>query len=310
MNQNDIQKIVEFCSDLINEKRVGSRFEGNDIEKLWRLGDLIISIYTEPDCSILLPQLQQTHNQKKLRYDDRFYRASIIFRRYWTYERDYLKAIQNINVWTKLRELYPICERILKGGSKYTRQEIDALISNCKNKTYTEVRNLFITFREKDDTLLKELGIDLYEFRDSFIDISKILQDVVEKNDVESEKKLREIYSLEQFRNFRLILSALQKEEVYKNNKWNTQLKKIVKTKINDSEFETAKHLNNIFKTIFNFINNEKARREIRKSIPITFIGNLSTYLRAIESDANKTQFRKNKDILNKFIGSMGSQNS
>ena len=65
-----------------------------------------------------------------------------------------------------------------------------------------------------------------------------------------------------------------------------------------------------MFKTIFNFINNEKARREIRKSIPITFIGNLSTYLRAIESDANKTQFRKNKDILNKFIGSMGSQNS
>ena len=52
-------------------------------------------------------------------------------------------------------------------------------------------------------------------------------------------------------------------------------------------------------------LGNEKARILVRKEIPITFIGNLSTYLRAVESDKNKEQYKKNKEILNKFIGKM-----
>lgn len=307
MNPNDLGKIVDFCSQLINEKRIGSRFESNDIQKLWKLGDIIILLNKEPEYNFLLPKLQQMHETKGLRYDDRFYRAAIIFRRYWADERDYLKAIQTINVWAKLRELYPICEKILKGNSKYTRDEVSKLISECKDKTYTEVRELFITLRKKDDSLLLELGIDLYDFRDSFINMSEVLHDIIEKNDINSEKKLREIFSPDQFKDFRLMLSALQKEDVYQNKKWNAHIKKVAKSKLNDTEFVIAQQLNNIFSTVFKFINNEKARFEIRKSIPLTFIGNLSTYLRAIESEANKTQFKKNKDILNKFLGSMGS---
>jgi len=106
-------------------------------------------------------------------------------------------------------------------------------------------------------------------------------------------------------RDFRLLLSALQKEEVY--SKYNQEIKKIVKKELLDADLQIGKRINEIFNSINQFINNEKARVLVRKEIPVTFIGNLSTYLRAIESDSNKEQYKKNKDILNKFIGKMSS---
>jgi hypothetical protein len=306
-NQNEVEAIVEFCSGLISNERIGSRYEGNNIDKLWLLGDKIISSMNPLDLSSLLPKLSKIHENKKIRYDDRLYRAAITFRKYWNEEQDYKKAIIYLNVWTKLRELYPICDGLLKEKSGHTREEVDTLIKNCQDKTYTEVREVFIKFRKKDDVLLKELGIDSYEFTDSLIDIADELQKIIENNNSVSENKLRNLYTTENFREFRLLLSALQKEDVYQNKKWKDEIKKIVKKKIPDADFKLGKEISSIFRIINKFINNDKARHEIRKSIPIVFIGNFSTLLRAIESDANKIQYKKNKDILVRFMGNMGS---
>lgn len=306
MIQNEINEIVEFCSKIISEERVGSRYESNDIQKIWQLGNRIISLIKPLNISTLLPKLQNVHSIKGIRYDDRLYRAAITFRNYWPDESFYREAIKNLNVWNKLRELTPICDRILTGASKYTRDEVDNLIKQCKDKTYTEVREIFIRFRKREDKILEELGIDKYEFRDTLIEVADELHKIIEE-DIKIENELRRVYSPEQFREFRLLLSALQKEDVYLNKKWNKEIKKIVKKKLPETDLQIGKRINEIFTSINNFINNEKARISIRDEIPVTFIGNLSTYLRAIESDENKQQYKKNKDILNKFIGKMGS---
>ena len=306
MIQNEIDEIVEFCSKIINEERVGSRYESNDIQKIWQLGNKIISLIKPLNISTLLPKLQNIHSIKGIRYDDRLYRAAITFRNYWPDESFYKEAIKNLNVWNKLRELTPICDRILSGASKYTREEVDKLIKECKDKTYTEVREIFIRFRKIEDKILEELGIDKYEFRDTLIEVADELHKILE-GDIKIENELRRVYSPEQFKEFRLLLSALQKEDVYLNKKWNKEIKKIVKKKLPETGLQIGKRINEIFTSINNFINNEKARISIRNEIPVTFIGNLSTYLRAIESDENKQQYKKNKDILNKFIGKMGS---
>ena len=307
MIQNEINEIVEFCSKIINEEKIGSRYESNDIQKIWQLGNKITSLIKPLNISNLFPKLQNAHSIKRIRYDDRLYRAAITFRNYWSDESFYKEAIKNLNVWNKLRELTPICDRILSGASKYTREEVDKLIKECKDKTYTEVREIFIRFRKKEDKILEELGIDKYEFRDNLIEVADELHKIIEEEDIKIENELRRVYSSEQFREFRLLLSALQKEDVYLNKKWNKDIKKIVKKELPETDLQIGKQINELFTSINNFINNEKARISIRDEIPVTFIGNLSTYLRAIESDVNKQQYKKNKDILNKFIGKMGS---
>lgn len=299
--------IVEFCSHIISNKRVGSRYEGHDITQLWQLGDKIISTFKPLNISFLLPKLQKEHELRNIRYDDRLYRASIIFREYWKDEGDYKKIIQKLNVWTKLRELYPICKSIVENKHQNTREEVSELIDKCNNLTYMEVRDVFIRFRKKTDRILSELGIDEYEFSDLLINLSEELRNVIENDDFATEKKLREIFGQPYLRNFRLLLSALQKEDVYQNRKWNSEIKKIVKMKIPTHKLQIAEDINSLFTQIAKFITKDTARQKIRDGIPVTFIGNLSTYLRAIESEANKEQFKKNKEILTKFIGKLSS---
>ena len=134
-------------------------------------------------------------------------------------------------MWNKLRELYPICDSILDGDSLYNRVEVDKLILKCKDKTRPEVTEIFIRFRSKGDKLLQDLGIDKYEFRDTLIEISDELRKVVDEGDKKVESELRKTYTPKDFKNFRLLLSALQKEEVYTNKKWNVKIKQIVKNK-------------------------------------------------------------------------------
>jgi len=302
MNQSDLQSIVDFYSTIISEERVGSRFEAHDVKKIWKLGEMIISTIKPLDLTSLLPKLHQIHKIKNIRYVDMLYRAAITFRKYWQEEAEYKEAVNYLNIWRKLRAFYPMCEGVLKGDSKYTRNDVDNLIKQCKDKTAEEIVEITKTLRKKDDKILEELGIDLYEFMDALINISDELLKIIEK-DTETETELRKIYAPEQLRAFRLLLSALQKEEVYL--KYKQDIKKIVKNVLPEMDLQIGKQLNGIFISINQLINNEKARISIRKDIPVTFIGNLSTYLRAIESDANKEQYKKNKEILNKFIGKM-----
>jgi len=302
MNQSDLQSIVDFYSTIISEERVGSRFEAHDVKKIWKLGEMIISTIKPLDLTSLLPKLHQIHKIKNIRYVDMLYRAAITFRKYWQEEAEYKEAVNYLNIWRKLRAFYPMCEGVLKGDSKYTRNDVDNLIKQCKDKTAEEIVEITKTLRKKDDKILEELGIDLYEFMDALINISDELLKIIEK-DTETETELRKIYAPEQLRAFRLLLSALQKEEVYL--KYKQDIKKIVKNVLPEMDLQIGKQLNGIFISINQLINNEKARISIRKDIPVTFIGNLSTYLRAIESDTNKEQYKKNKEILNKFIGKM-----
>lgn len=305
MNHNDIYNIVDFYSTIISEERVGSRYEANDVRKIWQLGEKIISAIKPLNLTRLLPQLKQIHEIRHIRYNDRLYRAAITFRKYWQEEASYNDVIKNINVWRELREFYPICEEILKGDSKYTKDDVENLIKQCKGKNGEEIREIITILRKRDDKLLEELGIDLYEFSDSFMSVFDELRNIIEKEDNEREGRLRELYTPEQLKDFRLLLSALQKEEVYK--KWNQEIKKIVKKKLPETDLLIGIQMNQIFISIIQFINNEKARISVRDKISITFIGELSTYLRAIESDANKEQYKKNKEILNKFIGKLSS---
>ncbi len=232
------------------------------------------------------------------------YRAAITFRRYWQEEAQYKEIVNYLNIWRKLRAFYPVCEEILKGDSKYTRNDVDNLIKQCKDKTAEEIIEITKRLRKRDDKILEELGINIYELRNTLIDVSDELLKII-KEDTKIESELRKIYAPKQLRDFRLLLSALQKEEVY--SKYNQEIKKIVKKELLDTDLQIGKRINEIFNSINQFINNEKARVLVRKEIPVTFIGNLSTYLRAIESDSNKEQYKKNKDILNKFIGKMSS---
>lgn len=302
MNHSDLQNIVDFYSTIISEERVGSRFEAHDVKKIWKLGEMIISTIKPLNLTRLLPNLHQIHKIKNIRYVDMLYRAAITFRKYWQKESDYKEAVNYLNIWRKLRAFYPMCEGVLKGDSKYTRNDVDNLIKQCKDKTAEEIVEITKTLRKRDDKILEELGIDLYEFMDALINVSDELLKIIEQ-DTNTESELRKIYAPEQLRAFRLLLSALQKEEVYL--KYKQDIKKIVKNVLPVMDLQIGKQLNEIFISINQLINNEKARISIRKDIPVTFIGNLSTYLRAIESDANKEQYKKNKEILNKFIGKM-----
>ncbi|MBU1728096.1 hypothetical protein KKA39_02200, partial [Patescibacteria group bacterium] len=214
--EDRIKTIVDFSSDILTDEKVGSRYEGHDITKLWQLGDKIITLYKPLNILTLLPKLQEAHNSIGLRYDDRLYRAAIIFRRYWDNEADYKKAIKKINVWTKLRELYPVCKGIIEKKTPVTREEVDKLIDKCNNLTYMEVREVFKKFRKKYDRILSDLGIDEYEFGELLIKLSEELKEIIEKNNLSVEVKLRKSFK-DFFYNFRLILSALQKEDVYKN---------------------------------------------------------------------------------------------
>lgn len=306
MNQSNLQSIVDFYSTIISEERVGSRFEAHDVKKIWQLGDMIISTIKPLDLTSLLPKLHQIHKIKNIRYVDMLYRAAITFRRYWQEEVQYKEVVNYLNIWRKLRAFYPVCEEILKGDAKYTRNDVDTLIKQCKDKTAEEIIEITKKLRKIDDKILEELGIDLYEFTDTLINVSDELLKIIEE-DTKTENELRKVYSPEQLRAFRLLLSALQKEDVYLNKKWNQEIKKIVKKELPSTDLLMGKKINEIFNSINRFINNEKARISVRKKISVTFIGNLSTYLRAIESDTNKEQYKKNKDILNKFIGKMSS---
>ena len=304
MNQSDLLNIVDFNSTIISEERVGSRFEAHDVKKIWQLGELIISTIKPLNLTSLLPKLHQIHKIKNVRYVDMLYRAAITFRKYWQEEAQYKEVVNYLNIWRKLRAFYPVCEEILKGDSKYTRNDVDNLIKQCKDKTAEEIIEITKRLRKRDDKILEELGIDIYELRNTLIDVSDELLKIIEE-DTKIESELRKIYVPKQLRDFRLLLSALQKEEVY--SKYNQEIKKIVKKELLDADLQIGKRINEIFNSINQFINNEKARVLVRKEIPVTFIGNLSTYLRAIESDSNKEQYKKNKDILNKFIGKMSS---
>lgn len=304
MMEDKINIIVNFSSNILTDEKVGSRYEGHDITKLWQLGDKILNSYNPLNISILLPMLQKAHELNNIRYDDRLYRASIIFRKYWDKEEEYKKAIKKINVWTKLRELYPVCKGIIENKTQVTRQEVDALIDKCNNLTYVQVREVFKKFRQKYDTILSDLGVDECDFSDLLIKLSEELRGIIEKEDKKSELLLRQKFN-ESFRNFRLLLSALQKEEVYQ--KWNSEIKKIVKQKIPVGETKIEMDIGDLFTQLNKFITHDTARKKIRQEIPITFIGNLSTFLRAVESDVNKAQFQKNRDILQKFIGKLSS---
>ena len=306
MIQNEIYEIVDFCSQIISEGKIGSRYESNDVQKIWRLGDIIISKITPLNVNSLLPKLQKAHELKKIRYDVRLYKAAIAFRKYWEQEPTYKEVIKNLNVWGKLRELHPIIERVINDESEHSRQEIEKLITQCKEKTYTEVREIFKRFRRADDKILEELDIDIYEFSELMVNLSEKLKKAIDE-DSNLESDLRKIYSPEQIKDFRLLLSALQKEDVYINKKWNAEIKKIVRKHFPEATIDISKDINQVYEMVKKVIINDKARRAVRKEVPIMFIGNLATYLRALESEVNKSQYKKDKEILNKFLGNIGS---
>ena len=78
--------------------------------------------------------------------------------------------------------------------------------------------------KTKEDTSLEELGIDKYEFKDTLIEVGNKLHKIIEEKDIKIENELRRLYSPEQFREFRLLLSALQTEDVYLNKNNNDKL--------------------------------------------------------------------------------------
>jgi len=193
MNQSDLLNIVDFNSTIISEERVGSRFEAHDVKKIWQLGELIISTIKPLNLTSLLPKLHQIHKIKNIRYVDMLYRAAITFRKYWQEEAQYKEVVNYLNIWRKLRAFYPVCEEILKGDSKYTRNDVDNLIKQCKDKTAEEIIEITKRLRKRDDKILEELGIDIYELRNTLIDVSDELLKIIEE-DTKIESELRKIY--------------------------------------------------------------------------------------------------------------------
>lgn len=301
---NEISKIVDFCVTVISEERTGSRYIGHDINKIWDLGELITTFFPTNSISSLLPKLEAVHRERRIRFDNRLYRGAFVFKRYYDKKEDYIKVIKIINSWGKLRELVPLCENVLSNAD-HKKEDVEATINKCKSLTYTEVRELFRKFRGKTDKLLKELDIDGEEVQDALLDLSDGLNALLESGNSEREKELREEAGAGNLRNLRLLLSALQTEAVYQKNI--KEIRNLSRKDMILPEFSSnlMKEITLFFNIIIRIVNNESARIYIRKLISITFIGNLATYLRALESDSNKNQYLKNKEILNKFISKM-----
>ncbi len=297
--------ITDLAFKIIGKEKTGSALEAHEIKLIWDLGDLLHVYCNSRPFHIVLDVIKKEWTAtKRGKFDSRLYRGALTVRNYWADKEDYLITIKSLNSWGKLREVIPLLDLVLT-GEKITRQDIDELVHQARNRTYPELRDLVKILRLKGDPVFEELGIDIYELEKELYEVNADLINRLEKNDQEFYAAFRTTFDENKILAVRKCLSGLQNDEVYL--KYKTDIKEFSKQTMTDTLNPELTSLSKLIGEIVRLTVSEAGRKKIREEVGIRLFGDLSTYLKALSSDENRDRFLKNQEVLKAFLGGMQS---
>lgn len=215
----------------------------------------------------------------------------------------YLQAIMHSYDGRKDLRIYPVKNTWDDIIDILTTQKIEYVESslliyikdprNCTNPIITRYRSFF----EKEDEYLNEID----EIWSLSYSTNAFLEDTINNNDDLFIMNFRNNFN-NNLNDIRLLFSMIKNEKVFIKYQKKYNFSNSYKT---DDSIEFEDNLNKLVIELMKIgDSNQKDRRLMRKSIPLSWIGQISTKMKAISSDQELNQYFTNKSILDKVLES------
>lgn len=295
------EKVLEQASSMTVKKVTGSAYNAYNIEGLWDLGESLRQYEPGLQRNLKLAKLERLWDKtQKEEFDTRFYRAAITARNYFEKRDGYVALIKSINTWGKLREVYPLLERVGKTDSQLNEYDIENLIRNAKNATYEEVRTLAKQLRLKGDPIFQELGIDTHDMQKMLMSSCREMREKLEAGDEEFYTKFRQDFNADRLLAIRTCLSGIQNTQVYE--KYSDKIRRASQV-VHVAKNPDIADLVTLCSNITKLAASERGRTESSAEIGSNLFAELSTLMKAMSSGEERTRYLRNQETLRTFLG-------
>ena len=300
----NLQKIVNLFLERFGDGQETSS-KNKSIDPIWDLGDLIKKeidkeMSFEELISFAVPQLIYKTDLKRN------------------------TIVRNLRVSFKVVKLFPKKQEWLKVTPKIVNLKKLKLLENLLNPDYrkengipnTEITNLMNRLKDmKGEELAKitkkihskyikgYLDIDYEVIWVNCDSINIILEEVIHNNNSNFIKNFRETYNKIKLNNIRLFLSMVKNEKVFEKHRSKFKSFDFIDKLHNTQLVDFNNNLNQLLQELIKIEkSNEAQRMKMRSDIPISWLGQISTRLKALSEDQELKRYKLNESILKKVL--------
>lgn len=297
---NNLNHIVDLFLERFGDDQ--ETFSKNrSLDTIWDLGNLIDKGKSfEEIISFAVPQISTKTTLKKNTIV-RNLRVSHKVVKYFPKKQEWLQITPKIGNFKKLKLLESLLDPDYRKENGIPDKEFYDLMDNIKDLTGEELGNLTKQIIGKYVKTFSDINIEAILVNCYSINI--ILKEVIDKNDSKFIKNFRDIYKSTKINDIRLFLSMIKNEKVFEKYKSRFKsfnfIDEVHYTQLADFNENLNQLLQELMKTEKS---NIEQREKMRSEIPISWLGQISTRLKALSEDQEFERYKLNESILNKVL--------
>lgn len=279
--------------------------KNKSLESIWDLGDLVKreiigGISFEEFISSIVPQIIIKTGLKRNTIH-RNLRVSYKVVKLYPKKQEWLKVASKIGTFKKLKLLESLLNPDYRKKNGIPDKEITSLMEHIEDIKGEELGE--ITKKIHSKYIKMYFDIDYDTIWESCESINAILKEAIDINDLNFIKNFRKNYAKTRIENIRLFFSMIKNEEVFEKHQSRFKsfnfIDEVHYTQLADFNENLNQLLQELMKTEKS---NIEQREKIRSKIPISWLGQISTKLKALSEDQEFERYKFNESILNKVL--------
>lgn len=279
--------------------------KNKSLESIWDLGELVKreinnEISFEVFISFIVPQIIiKTHLKRNTIV--RNLRVSFKVVKLYPIKQDWDKVAPKIGNLKKLKLLENLLNPDYRKKNSIPDEEITCLMERIEDLKGEELGK--ITKKINSKYIKTYFDIDYDTIWESCDSINVLLKEAIDSNDLNFRKNFRKNYTKTRIENIRLFFSMIKNEEVF--NKYQSRFKSFnFIDELPDTRFANFnENLNQLLQELIKAEKSDRGQREkMRSEIPISWLGQISTRLKALSEDQEFERYKSNESILKKVL--------
>ncbi len=279
--------------------------KNKSLESIWDLGDLVKRetnkrISFEEFISLIVPQIIIKTDLKRNTIH-RNLRVAFKVVKLYPKKQEWLKVAPKIGNFKKLKLLENLLNPDYRKEFGIPDEEINSLMEHVEDLKGEELGEITKKINSKYIKTYFDIDYDTVWQSCDFINI--ILKEVIDSNDLNFIKSFRKNYTKTKIETIRMFLSMIKNEEVFK--KYQSRFKSFnFIDEIPDHQLSNFNNnLNQLLQELMKVEKSDEVQREkIRSDIPISWLGQVSTRLKALTEEQEFERYKLNELILNKVL--------
>jgi hypothetical protein len=279
--------------------------KNKSLESIWDLGDLVKreiigGISFEEFISSIVPQIIIKTGLKRNTIH-RNLRVSHKVVKLYPKKQEWLKVASKIGTFKKLKLLESLLNPDYRKKNGIPDEEINSLMERIEGIKGEELAEITKKIHRTYIKLYFDIDYDIiWECSES---INAILKEAIDIDDLNFKKKFRTNYPKTRIDNIRLFFSMIKNEEVFEKQQSRFISFNFI-DELSDSRLANFNEdMNQLLKELIKAEKSDRMQREkMRSEIPISWLSQISTRLKALSDDQEFERYKFNESILNKVL--------